>query len=266
MVDLDETSRAIVELVGLYRVGIRSAFSALVGSNCEPDGRLATLVKHGFLQVHRGLPGNRSVYQLTQRGAAVIGVSSARARRLGSQSLLKNLGVLLFCHTPATERHRVEVEHLASVFSGALPEGAYCIGLVKDRVVVFDCYVPGPQTPVATVVRRLDQRLRKLKKLPDLERAIQDKRLGLAVVVHTRPRRKAIMDAVRTATGGPGGPLISRIRIWVEFVESFANALGMSTSRRQRATDDSNPTLEFPDFDPGGSQDLQLVTEVGQSS
>ncbi|MBA5868339.1 MAG: hypothetical protein GDA67_16725 [Nitrospira sp. CR1.3] len=253
MVDVDGPGLEMLRFVALYRVGTRTAFATLLGSKSEPDGRLATLVKHKLLQVHRGLPGNRSVYQLGPRGAAEVGVSAARARMVGSQSLIKNLGVLLFCQVPESNRHRVEIEQLFPVFGRDLPEGAYCVGRVKDRVVVFDCYVPGPQTPIATVARRLGQRLRAVKKNSALDQAIRDKRFGFAVIVHTSRRRKAIMDAVRTAKNGHVAPLISRVRIWVEVVVALATVLGIAEPVKESVHASLGPTLEFGDSNPDGS-------------
>lgn len=89
----------------------------------EPDKRVSKLVKQGLLRVHKGLAGNRSIIQLTKKGADVAGVSPARGRIIGAQSLLKNLGVLLFCHSPNTVRHRVEAEELSQALGAPLHDG-----------------------------------------------------------------------------------------------------------------------------------------------
>jgi len=106
MVKSDEITQSILRMVGLYRVATRNTIATLLPEGLEPDKRLAKLVKEGLLRVHKGLAGNRSIIQLTKKGADVAGVSPARGRIIGAQSLLKNLGVLLFCHTPDTIRHR----------------------------------------------------------------------------------------------------------------------------------------------------------------
>src|SRR5690348_5373221 len=102
MVTQEAANESIIRMIGLYRIATRATVATLLPEGAEPDKRLSKLVKDGLLRVHRGLPGNRSVYQLTKRGAGVVGVTPARGRVLGAQSLLKNLGVLLFCHVPQT--------------------------------------------------------------------------------------------------------------------------------------------------------------------
>ena len=75
MVKIEDQNLAIVRMVALYRVATRSTIATLFAEASSPDKRLGKLVKDGLLRVHKGLPGNRSVYQLTKKGAAVANVS-----------------------------------------------------------------------------------------------------------------------------------------------------------------------------------------------
>lgn len=226
MVILDETNQAILKMIGLYRVGTRSTVARLLADGSEPDKRLARLVKEGLLRTHKGLPGNRSVFQLTKRGAGEIGVSPARGRVLGPASILKNLGVLLFCHVSGTERHRVEADQLGQALGVPLPDGAYCLCQIKGQALILDSYVPGAMTPISTVLRHLRKTLKSVKQNPVLAQAVKDLRYGFALVVPTKERRKAIMDALRTPDEGGGVPLIKRVRVWVEAVDELAALTG----------------------------------------
>jgi hypothetical protein len=188
------------------------------------------------------------VFQLTKKGAAAVGVSPARARLAGAQSLLKNIGVLLFCHVPGTQRHRVEAEQLGQALGAALPDGAYCLCQVKERTMILDCYVPAPQTPVSTIVRHLRKLLKDAKQVPVLADAIRDLRYGLAVIVPIKERRKAIMDAVRTKDGDEKLPLIKRVRIWVEAIDELAALCGTAAPSLGGVRSGAGQTLLWTDL------------------
>jgi hypothetical protein len=242
----DEINDAILRMVGLYRVVTRSAVGTVLPTGTAPDKRLGKLVKEGLLRCHKGLAGNRSIYQLTKKGAGVIRVSPARGRIVGAQSLLKNLGVLHFCHVDGSVRHRVESVQLGRALGVDLPEGAHCLCQVKDRTVAFECYVPAPQTPVETVVWHLRKRLISARKSVLLADAIKDLRFGFALVVSNAPRRKAIMDAVRTRGPDERLPLIKQVRIWVEAVDELDAMFGSASRTLGGMSSGATQTLLFP--------------------
>jgi hypothetical protein len=232
MVSLDPANERILEHVGRYRVATRSTVAVLLPGS-QPDKRLAALSKAGLLRAHRGLPG--TVYQLTKKGAVAAQVSPARSRKFGTQSLMKNLGVLLFCHVPEMERLRVEREQAARALQTELPDAAYCLARVRDRAVLFECYVPSATAPISTVLRHLRKQLHAAKKHTSIAEAVRDLRYGLAVIVATPQRRKAIMDAIRTKQPNEQVPLIKRIRIWVESVDAFGSLLGLAPRTRAKS-------------------------------
>jgi hypothetical protein len=245
VVTADKVNDAILRMVGLYKVATRGTITALLPEGGEPDKRVQRFVRDGLLRMHKGLPGNRTVYQLTKKGAAAAGVSAARGRTIGTQSLLKNLGVLLFCHVPSTKRHRVEAEQLGRALKIELPDGAYCLCEVNGKVVIFDCYVPAPHTPIPTIVRHLRKQLFVAKKTSVLWEAIRDLRYGFALVVSSQARRKTIMDNIRTRGPDEKIPLIKRVRIWVEAVEELGAIFGSSAPRNGSAKHAANQTPLF---------------------
>jgi hypothetical protein len=238
----DDLNNTILRMVGLYRVATRNTISTMLPAGVEPDKRLSKLLKDGLLRAHKGLAGNRSIYQLTKRGAAAINVSPARGRIVGAQSLLKNLGVLLFCHVPGTHRHRVEAEQLGGAMGVEIPDAAYTLCRLKETVIMFDCYVPGPQTPIPTIVRHLRKQLHMAKKSPPLAEAIRDLRYGFALIVSSAQRRKSIMDAVRTRNEDEKVPLIKRVRIWVEAVDELGALFGTAGTSLGRVSGGTEQT------------------------
>lgn len=222
---VDDT-QAILELLGTYRVATRNSIASVLPEKADPDKRIAKLVKDGLLRAQRGLPGNRTLYQMTKKGAAAAGVSPARGRAMGTQSILKNLGVLLFCQVPGSKRHRVEAEELGKALGIVLADGAFCLTQVKGRTMVLECYVPGLETPVPTIVRHLNKLLKEARKESALAEAIRDLRYGFAVIVPNAQRRKAVMDAVRTKGEGERLPLVKKVRVWVEALPDLGAYLG----------------------------------------
>jgi hypothetical protein len=222
---LDETNLEILRTIGVYRIGTRSSIARLLDTGAEPDKRLSTLIRKGYLRSTKCFAGNRAVYRLTKRGAAVAGVSLARCRKMGGQSLLKNLGVLLFCGVPGTERHRVEAADLVAAVGEVLRERAYCLCRTKAGVVVMDCYVPGPETTVGATMRRLEKLLREVRTRAHLAEAVWDRRFGFAVILHTEEKKKALLAALRMAKRGES-PLIGRARVWVEVIDELGVWLG----------------------------------------
>jgi hypothetical protein len=97
---------------------------------------------------------------------------------------------------------------------------------VKEKPVIFDVYVPGPQTPVSRVIWHLTRQLKAARKSPPLAAAIMDLRYGFALVVPIESRRKTLMDAVRTPEPNEKIPLIERVRIWVEAQEDLGAIFG----------------------------------------
>lgn len=221
---MSSNDQAILKLVGRYRVVTRGVLAKVVGSEAKADKLLGKLVKGSLLLANRRLPGNRTLYQLSRKGAAKVGLADSRSRVHGTQAMLKHLGVLLYCYG-ANDTFRLEVGELKDVLPVTLPSGAYCITKSKERVLVLACYVPSPTASVESAVRRLRKMQAELTAAPGAKQLVLDGRLGLMALVDFPQRRRALMDAVRRPDGRRR-PLVKSIRVRVAEVPEMASYYG----------------------------------------
>jgi hypothetical protein len=215
---------SILKLIARYRVVTRGVVAVTAGSEAKGDKLLARLAKAGLVTTIRGLPGNRSIYQLSRKGAGSIGAVDSRARLHGTQAVLKHLGVLLFCYGEA-KAFRLEDDELAVVAPDGLPPGVYCIAKVKELACVYHCYVPSPTTSVETATRRLAHMLADLVATPANKQLVSDGRVGLVVLVSSVARRRTLMDAVRRSERGKR-PLVKSIRVRIEAIPELGKYFG----------------------------------------
>jgi hypothetical protein len=232
MTNSDE--QKLLQLIARYRVVTRGVVAVVAGSEAKGDKLLARLSKTGLVTANRGLPGNRSIYQLSRKGAGAMGVGESRARVHGTQAILKHLGVLLFCYG-RDAAYRLDDAELKTVSSDSLPAGVYCIAKTKGSACVFHCYVPSPTTSVETAMRRLTRTHADLIATPGNRRLVQDGRIGLVVLVDSSQRRRALMEAVRRADSGQQA-LVKQVRVNVEVVSDLRSYLGGGTSGTKAAS------------------------------
>lgn len=211
----------ILQLLGRYRVTVRSVLSLLTDDGSVPETALTRLLRDQLIMRSRALPGNRSVYQLTRKGAAAAGVSEARARLFQSQALFKHLGILLFCHVPGARRFRLEDDELRDLFGEALPEGAHVMTTTDAAPLLLNVHVPGPRTALRSIQRRLREQLAAAWEQPAVRPLLQQRTYGYGVVTETAERRKAILALLRKPERDGTPPLAKHVRIWVEALPEF---------------------------------------------
>lgn len=243
---LSTTSQHVLAFVGRYRVVTRPVLAELLRSQTAADKQAAILVKSGLLSVNKGLPQRRVAYQLTPKGVAALGLSRARARRFGMQALIKHLGVLLLCADPTQRCERVETATLGQRLDGeVLPEATYCLLLSDQGTRVAIAYVPAPDTPIRTIVRRVRKMGTAIRTIPAFAKLRTHKRIGVLVVTDRPQRRAAIEAAVRRPQPGGKKPVIRWVRVWVRCVPELGRYLGLAPVQRSdwpqtHATSDSS--------------------------
>src|SRR5262249_10084437 len=148
--------------------------------------------QRGLISVHRGLSHRRSYYQLTGRGASMLGVSEYWAGPLGAQSLITNLSIAWFCCMGRPERRRVEQAALSRRLGFDVPGGNYCVEKNGNRFRTYRISVPMPGPAVRDIVRAAEELLSTTAEHAGLDRFLAEKTLGFAVLVDSPMRAEAI--------------------------------------------------------------------------
>ena len=221
----------ILELLGRYRVAVRAVLGMLSETGEVPDASLSRLARDGFIARCRAFPGQRTVYQLTKKGAAKVGVSEARARSFQAQALFKHLGILLFCHVLGSRRFRLEDNELQRLLGEEMPDGAHCMSVKDGKPIVLNVYVPGPNTSLRSIERHIREQLFAARKLSAVRDLLAQRTYGFAVITETPERRKAILAVLRQPERGGAPPLAKQVRIAVESLPEFDRLINGSVGR-----------------------------------
>ncbi len=218
---MEEIDRTILEHLARYRVSVRAVLSRLNDANKVLKPALERLLGSDLVVADRSLPGNRALYQLSKKGASVLEISESRARRFGSQAMHKHLGVLLFCHVAGCKRYRLEDDELRELVGDPLPEGTHCMAQIDDQPVLLGVYIPGAETSVRSIVRRVRELVVDARRVSGLRDMIMADRFGIALVVTTSQRRKVVSKALNRPEADGRPALARQVRIIVEWLPAF---------------------------------------------
>lgn len=220
--------RAALAFMARYRVATRPAFATVVPDGVSLDRLVKSLLDARLVCTNRSLAGQRSVYQLARQGASVLGVSVALARRVGSQALIKHLGILCLCLEAHGERVRLDDDEACRVLGTPAPEGVHVLVPESGQLRMLWCYVPGSATSIESMARRLRRHAHTACGDPTLQRWVDDRRYGLAVIVSSDARRRAVERALRTRDRRGHPPIAKLIAVWVYVPASFADLVGVA--------------------------------------
>lgn len=218
---MEEIDRTILEHLARYRVSVRAVLSRLNDANKVLKPALERLLGSELVVADRSLPGNRALYCLSKKGAAVLDVSESRARHFRGQAMHKHLGVLLFCHVAGCKRYRLEDQELRELVGDPLPEGTHCMAQIDDHPVLLGVYVPGAETSLRSIVRRVRELIVDARRVPALRDMIAAGRFGIALVVTTSQRRKVISRTLSRPEADGRPALARQVRIIVESLPAF---------------------------------------------
>lgn len=212
---MQDRDREILHHTGLYRVTLRPVLAKLFFNGGDPDKVLLRLRNEGYLRPAVDFQGI-SLYQLTKKGASAVGLPEDRARRFREQALYKHLGLLLFCFDEGSKRVRLEDGDLESLFGEKIPDGTHCVDSLDGKIVIDNVYVPGPQTSIRAVVRRVRDSIHASDQNPVLRQYVDDRRYRYVVLVEHDSKREALMKAFRKPERDGLGPLIKQAHVHVE--------------------------------------------------
>lgn len=111
--------------------------------------------------------GSIRYYQLTRKGAALVGCSLERAKALDPGSVYDNLAVLWFCFMGPVERRRMENNDVAEHF-GKSYKASFCLERASKSEEVpklYRVFVPGDETPEKTILSQVQKHLSEVSDL-----------------------------------------------------------------------------------------------------
>ena len=225
---LDPSGRAALAFMARYRVATRPALATVVPDEVSLDRLLRSLLDARLVCTNRSLAQQRSVYQLTRRGTSGVGVSVALARRVGSQALIKHLAILCLCLETSGERVRLDGDETRRVLGTPAPEGVHVLAPESGQLRMLWCYVPGSATSIESMARRLRRHVYAVCDDPTLKHWVDDRRYGLAVIVSSDARRRAVERALRMGDRRGHPPIATLIAVWVYVPASFAELVGVA--------------------------------------
>lgn len=240
---LTAEDRALLSLVARHRVVTRPALRRLLPADPDLERRLRGLIERGLLFASRSLPGNRSAYQLTRKGATAAGAGETVARRLGAQALLKHLGVLCLCAEAPSERFRIEDDQAAAVIGAPCPEGVHVVVAEGDVPRLAWCYVPGVATSLEAVTKRVRQHIYGVSGNPVLQQWVQDRRYVVAVVVDSAARKRAVERAMRSRDRRGREPVAKITAVWVYQPPGMAELCGTAAPTSAPVSNSSSGEL-----------------------
>ena len=230
---VDETrADKILSHIATHRVSVREILEQhLFGGRSVGRELWELSTERGLISAQQALSRQRSYYQLTNRGASLLGLSEHWARPLGAQSLVSNLSLVWFCCMGELERRRVERTTLAERLGFNVPGGYHCVEKDGKRFRFYRVYVPMPGTRIREIIRALRDLVARSRDDQNLQELIKDRVYGFAVLLETPMRAKAVSDRIRSGVEGQA-PLAASAHFRVESVPDFVGT--------NRVTDGSN--------------------------
>jgi hypothetical protein len=196
----------------------------------------------GLIAVHQALANRRSYYQLTRRGASKLGLSEHWARPLGAQSLIANLSLAWFCCMGTHERRRLRRTAVARAYGCDVPGVYHCVEKGDSRHRVYRVYVPMPGTPPREIMRALGEIVDRATATPGLDKVIERREYGFAVLVETQLRVEAIRHRLKTHDARDGIPLAGFAHFRVEAVPEFLEAAKLRGSNVRVSAEEEEHT------------------------
>lgn len=204
---LQARDSAVLRHIGRHRMTLRAVLSRLFFGGRSPGNVLQRLSEGGYIarrSVKDGpettsLPDGVSYYQLTTKAAAALGFPASRCRRLEPARLHTALGVLWFTCMGKKRRDLLEPEQLGGLFgapSGSASTHPICRDLSGSRPVLYEVYVPAPQTRVRNVVRRVEGRWETAHEDGVLRPWVEARSYCFAILVDNRGRAKRIKNQI----------------------------------------------------------------------
>lgn len=200
---LKARDRALLNLVGRYRVGTREIFHRLFFEKVSMDavksvlGRLCANPAGAYL-VARPLIGKEVYYQLTEFGARQLGFPDEWAKPLGPQALISHFAIMSWCCADPSQRKLF----LRDEWGKAFPEFAeyfqhYVLLQVAGQATLTRLKVD-MGGDAARLVQTCETLIRAASKTPGLNDLVFQKLYALAVLTAEESKAERIRENLKS--------------------------------------------------------------------
>lgn len=204
----------ILKHIGLYWISIRPILERTFFDGRKCGNVMHRLIKKdGYVQSRLGLHRTRSYYQLTERGASLLGLPRSRAASLGTQALPTRLAILWFCFMGQTRRYHLDRQRVRQMLGPDAPPGVYCLEESQPGRLYL-MRVLGDRTSPANVLRALRNAIARVRQCERASEWMNARRLAFAVLVETKERAGVVKEAVSNYVD-EDGPLHEQVYVHV---------------------------------------------------
>ncbi len=194
----------VLEHIGRYRISFLPVLERVFGEVGSVRSVIHALKNDGLLRSYgtddgyRSLLGGYTAYQLTVPGAAQVGVSPKRAKRLNENALESSFRLLWLCCMVERRYARLSEEHLVKLFDSPLnsKDCPYCIELNGKRTV-YRIRLLGEHSDDGYALRQARKDLVAATETPALGEFVKHGRYGNLLVVSKPERRKRLEERVK---------------------------------------------------------------------
>lgn len=194
----------LLEHIGRYRISFPKIMQKVFDGQGDVSATLRTLTKDnsikslGTREGYGNVLGGHTAYQLTAQGAARVGMSNKRAKKLNENTLEQSFRVLWLCCMGDAQFSCLMEKHLLQLFGSELGarNNAYCIERNGKRRV-YKIRLLGLKSKDAYALRETEKDLLESADTPGLKEFVEHGRYGNLIVVSQPEHRKRLEENIR---------------------------------------------------------------------
>ncbi|RIK66083.1 MAG: hypothetical protein DCC65_10690 [Planctomycetota bacterium] len=236
---LSDRDRLILAHIGRHWLSFKEIIGHLFFANDDPRSALDDLRGANLIASHKGLVGNRAMYQLTSRGATAAHLNRRRGLLMGTESIAAHLAILGFCFLKQRRRISLEPGEFYEIFGvQASPNRHHVLEFSSYAKRVYCVSVPGATTRPEDVIQSARRWVADSLRVREIRPWIKYRLYAYAVLVDNRERQNEIASQLEQASYVEGKTLVSAAQIMVEIVpgaHTLEDSLSVFKKEAQKA-------------------------------